>query len=436
MNTYRNVTSRRNIWAQLMSLRPSLRAFARAEAGAAAVYFVLTAPVWIGGLGLGFEVGTWYYLQQNLQSTADTVADSLAGRVGVGVRRAELQTLADALVAGAGFPGTATFDVTPDPSETVFSEGATVTVTVTRQVSRLLTGFFRPGNFEISSRAVASVTRATPGCVPALGKRGNDSLVVDTGSVSVSNCEVLSNSADDGFRIVAAATLTTDCARTAGHFFGKAPLVTCEGGPRQEAGFTLDPYANRTEPDLTGLTCTKTAYYTVNNTNPMPPNSGTIDGTPYWYFCGGLSILKNLTLQAGLYIIKGNSFELPATINLAGTGVTFYFAQGSSPLFYAPTPVSLNLRAPTTGPYAGILFFGGRQNAATNLISVASNSVLDGALYFPAALLMFTGSGSFGGCTQIIGRKVQLSGSFVAPGPCTSEGTVPIVASRNVTLTE
>src|SRR5690606_26946575 len=105
------------------------------ESGATAVYFGLTAPIWIGGVGLATEVGTWYYHEQQLQSTADAVADSLAGRIGTGADSEELQNIATQLLQNNMFnpaKSTIAVDINPPPVNGKFNDGTRVTITLTR----------------------------------------------------------------------------------------------------------------------------------------------------------------------------------------------------------------------------------------------------------------------------------------------------------------
>src|SRR3954451_8239877 len=97
MNLFERVRSVCSARMELRSIIPSrrVRAFLRTEGGAAAIFFVMTAPVWIGGMALGAEAGMWYFFQQHLQGTADAVADTVAARAGVGASKDELLALAD-----------------------------------------------------------------------------------------------------------------------------------------------------------------------------------------------------------------------------------------------------------------------------------------------------------------------------------------------------
>ena len=75
------------------------------------------------------------------------------------------------------------------------------------------------------------------------------------------------------------------------------------------------------------------------------------------------------------------------SIQLTGTGVTFYINSGA---FNISKFASLNLSAPTSGTYNGILFFQGSSNPPIQTITVNPGSTLEGILYFPNAELDFS----------------------------------------------
>lgn len=428
--------------------------FARTEGGAAAIYFVLSLPVWLGGLALGMEVGNWYFRRQELQTAADAVASSVAGRIGSAAPANELTLVANEILIRNNFnfaTGTSNVRITPDQSANpnpVFVNDTRVEVTLTRSIRRILTSLFLPGDFVINARSVAQVLRATPGCVLSLDRGGGFSLQVQgTANIQLPGCEALANSRGSGFFAQPGSALNADCARTAGTFWLQGQLnVTCQGGPRELAGFTLDPYADVQEPDWGSLNCryNNTDYTIRISTDQPPPMLDSLpDGRRYVYFCNGstFTIAKGTVLGDGAYffdtnarfVVEDGGFTVRALLS------TFYFRKGAFPQISAPN-TTLFLTAPRTGPQSGLVFFGARDNpfTGTNQIVSGPGTQLVGAIYFPASEVQFQSSGTLvAGCTQIIARSVILSGSWRARGPCVgAQGTRPIVASRIVRLTE
>jgi hypothetical protein len=91
----------------------------------------------------------------------------------------------------------------------------------------------------------------------------------------------------------------------------------------------------------------------------------------------------------------GLTMQIGATIN--GSGVTFYNygPAGGITMSYVSSSNSINLTAPTSGDYSGVLFFQDPQDTAAATLTGAQSwqTVLQGTYYFPTAAVKY----SFGG---------------------------------------
>jgi hypothetical protein len=68
-----------------------------------------------------------------------------------------------------------------------------------------------------------------------------------------------------------------------------------------------------------------------------------------------------------------------------------------------------------------------------------SGSVVEGAVYFPTSHVQFSGNSKTsggGGCTQVIGNTVELTGNSSLRSTCESSGTRDLLANRFVRLVE
>jgi Flp pilus assembly protein TadG len=200
-------------------------------------------------------------------------------------------------------------------------------------------------------------------------------------------------------------------------YIGSATVSGCTASPNPKALATPagDPLAYLTPPVAPGA-CTATG--------PFMASGGTISaGT---YPCGiQVTTGANVTFGAGTYIL-GNSAGVALNIGgpgpgnsaagaqVTGTDVTFYIASGQVLICTVATgPInsntgcanaaggvtSVNLTAPTAGPYAGILFYQDPNDSSNNPIgpgtaSIIGNDVngtgtttLEGVFYFPTAQL-------------------------------------------------
>jgi hypothetical protein len=205
--------------------------------------------------------------------------------------------------------------------------------------------------------------------------------------------------------------MSTDCVYTVGGAVTTTGLTLtgCEK-PIENAPPVADPFASVAEPDklhVQQLPC-RTLSYVSNSTYTFDRLAS---GQEAIRFCGGLEIKGTITLKPGLYIIDGGNFTVTAGAKLSGDGVTFFFANSAAAKLTGNGDIDLS--APTTGPYAGLLFFGSRHDTGlVHQVTGNSESTLEGNLYVPTGRIEFTGNSTVsGGCTQIIADQVVFTGN-------------------------
>jgi hypothetical protein len=96
----------------------------------------------------------------------------------------------------------------------------------------------------------------------------------------------------------------------------------------------------------------------------------------------------DVTFSPGTYIVT-NGISITGNQNVSGDGVTFYVAGGGVDIHGGG---NVTLTAPTTGTYAGILFYQSPSDTTAAVINGNSSSFFEGALYFPKASLDFSGT--------------------------------------------
>lgn len=113
------------------------------------------------------------------------------------------------------------------------------------------------------------------------------------------------------------------------------------------------------------------------------------------------------TLQSGVYCIDGN-FRLNATDNITGDGVVFR-VEGDIRWNGGAT---INLSAPTSGPFMGLLIFLPEGNTNEVEINGNSGSTFSGTILAPSAPISINGTGGVTGLnSQVIGYTVNLAGT-------------------------
>jgi len=99
----------------------------------------------------------------------------------------------------------------------------------------------------------------------------------------------------------------------------------------------------------------------------------------------------------------------------------------------------LNLSGPTSGTYAGVLFYQDRRasNSDGNRINGNANSSFQGAFYFPSQGLDFNGtSGMQTECVQIAARRVTFIGNSTIVNQCPPNSGAGAFSGLRVFLVE
>jgi hypothetical protein len=294
-----------------------------------------------------------------------------------------------------------------------------VEVRLTETVGRVFSQFFHGGAVGLQGRAVA---RGVPGatvCALALSPSANNALYAKgSASASFENCVAASNSSSNSSFHMQGATFAADCIYATGAYQstgGSNSLNLAECEEVQEGHDPLDdPYEDIDVPTAT-TACVDSG--TVQNTT-VTPTLNHISGMKYVRYCS-LTVKGNVHFDPGLYIVDG-AFTNTGNTSLTGTGVTFVIG-GDVTL---NGNLTMNLAAPTTGDYSGLLFFGDDDLTQESVkINGNASSVLQGAIYFQTGNLLFTGNSAVtDGCTQIIANTIEFSGNSGIRSSCDSAG--------------
>lgn len=432
--------------AAARTARAGVRELCTDTRGGAAVLAAIMFPVVIGGIGLGTEAGYWLLTKRKLQQTADVSVHAAGVRKRAGDTKAEMEAAALNVAREAGYePGTMMLN-DPPVSGAFAGDEDSVALKLEETHPRLFSSIFTDEPITITARAVARLTGGSTGCVLALSKTAPGAVTV-TGSTSVDleGCDVASNSnALDSFAMSGnSAAISAGCVYTVGESVATSNLSLTSCDTVQEyAAEVRDPYKDVEQPAVVG-SCQNRNVGSPNSTTSLTPMENHPSGVKSMRFCNGLDIKGKVNFGSGLYIIEGGDFTVNGgdvtssdLAQLESSGVTFYLAADAE-LSIAGNAL-LTLSAPSSGPFAGLLFFGSRSaTGVTNQISGNSGSTFHGAIYSPASHIEFHGnSKSSGGCTQVIGRTVTFTGNSNLQSSCPSAGTREIITNRQVRVVE
>lgn len=273
----------------------------------------------------------------------------------------------------------------------------------------------------------SATVKMNPGaqaCVLALDPHASAAVSLQGSTdVSMSSCVIAANSdAPDAASLGGSAQVSAGCVSTVGGTSGLSPPnanLTC-GAPLEHQYASFDPLADVVPPPYT--LC-------------LPvPNGKTYTLSPGTYCDKTLS--GNITLNPGVYILRGTTIKPGGNGSLNGQGVTIFLMEGAQTYINANEMV--NLSPPTSGPYAGITIFESHGNTSALTLNGGANSVISGFVYAPDAPISFAGNSDMSGqgdCLRLVGLTVQMTGNSSIKTDCTAVlGNREMYASRLITL--
>lgn len=396
----------------------ALRSLGRHERGQAVVMLALMLAGLLLAVGLAVDAGALYSVRRTAQVAADAAA--WAGAVvlydGGTSDAARAAALVDAQRNGHATGGTTSVTVFAPASAGPFAgDLRTVEVVIERSVR---TSFLGAGSLmSVRVRAVgAALPFRSAHAILALSRDAPEALRTDgLGSLRAQGGGVMVNSAHPQAAVIN------------GQGDIVAPYTSVVGGVSEHGNGEFSPSAT------TGATPAADPYKT------LPPPS--TDGLPVFsdtrvtatqvlrpgVYEGGITVTANgvAKLEPGTYVLRGGGLTVQGNGQLQNNddsdGTVFFVthdlypaAPGTCGAVLLAGNGAVELRAPTSGPYAGILFYQDRQ--CSNVLSIVGNGSLTsiaGTIYAPAAEVKLAGNGnaSLALDAQIIGNTVRWSGN-------------------------
>jgi Flp pilus assembly protein TadG len=404
--------------------------FLRDRSGAYAAMFGLVAPIFLGALTIGSESGLWYAAQSKMQGAADSAAISAAiGTIG-GDPNYTLE--AEAVAASNGFvngsSGTVVTVNNPPKSGPNAGTAGDIEVIIKQPQKLLFSSYFLNSPVVVQARAVAGPNGVV--CVQALSKTPLVSLVTGVAALAFANvladqCIVADNS--PGLVALTAAvfsSITAQKVKVVGGFLGLLGTVT---PTPVHAAATPDPFAGTTVPNISGLPCDPNSGKWITGTVTLSPGR----------YCGGLGVSGggNVTLSPGTYymdvatgLVGGFGLSVLLGGTVTGTGVTIVLT--SSALVNLPGLSLLgtvNLTAPTSGPYANLVLFDdlpallGVLPGPGLAFTLSPTVNLIGTIYAPHSVVTYAVNGGTthtGQCTRLIADTIVFAAGGTSFSKC------------------
>ena len=300
-----------------------------------------------------------------------------------------------------------------------------------------MVSLFREGLFDVGTHAVATLAGSGSACVLQTLANSMTGVSISNGAtVNLVQCGMDVNAlGSSALSVTGGAVLNAQFVSVTGSVTrSNGGVINATNGIKTGQPYVADPYAGVAAPTYSGCT--------YNKKSIGHSNSGRQYISPGVY-CNGLAFTNDaiVTMNPGTYIIDRGTFDVGGAVELTGTGVTIYLTK-STGTNYAEVVIGngaeVNLTAPTSGAFAGLIFFGDRNGPLSNTSNFGGGAALNltGSIYFPSQTVIFNnGISNPSGCTQLIAGKIQFTGGARFMNNCASTGVVS-VGGATVALVE
>ena len=392
----------------------------RNESGNALFLVALSFPVLIGTGGLATDTVQWTVWKREIQRQADSAA--LAGAYakaqgGDPTASATAEINRHSFVTLLGSP---TIESAPTAGSFAGNANA-VRVVLKMQKALPFSSMFLSSAPVLTADATAAVISNGNYCVISLEPTSATGVTMQGNASVTMGCGIATNS------------IASNAVTAGGSSSIFATPVAAVGGLQASAnyaaGTTLQPYSIAQPDPFAGLptpsvtTCSGKLSVAPNATQHVTNASGV---SCY----RGMDLKGTVSFDPGVYFIDGSSFSAGSQTVITGTGVTFILTSSnatSNPSTIATVDInggaSLQLTAPTSGTYKGVLFYQDRraQDSGSNTVNGNAGSKLQGAIYMASQAVSFSGdSGMTTECIQIVSRRVTFTGNTMIANNCPS----------------
>jgi hypothetical protein len=393
----------------MSSRNKEVRAAKRSESGQTLILTAAMLPLLIGVTGLAVDVGMLYHHKRRMQTAVDAAAMAGGG---------EMMRNRFSQIVSSGRAGSTTNGFTHGGSTTVnvyhppitgFYVGNVrfVEAQITQPSPTYFMQIFGWDEVNIVARAVAGAGANGEYCFYVLDPSMDDAFHAGSNADLNANCGVMVNSnSSRAMRTSSNSSVTASHVSVTGNYRMDGGLITPT--PDIDVPAAPDPLAYLQPPSVGA--CDHTNFHV---------NSGTVTASPGVY-CKGIKVNAGarVILDPGMYVLLGGGLELQSGAKLEGNGVTFFITAGTGNPYGTVSFQSgsqVELKAPTTGPYSGILFYqdpnAGSPNNTHHMES-HTNSYMEGALYFPTQVVRLHSQTSLEArYTLVVARSVDMMSS-------------------------
>lgn len=412
----------------------------RDRRGNALVVAGAALPLIIGSAGLATDTIQWVLWKRELQRLADSgaLAGVYAIKTGQGVgtcTNLSTPTYTDPVAYDIHTNNVISSDsnlncsVHNSPTSGAYStdpNAVQVDLSMHRDLS--FSGMFISSAPVIQASATATIVPSGKYCVVSL-ETGSVTGINAAGSTNVNlGCGMITNSTSLSAAVATGSSTVTATPIAA---VGGIPSSSNWGSGTVLQPFTVaqaDPFATLS-PTLPSGSCPNVTVQPSDvRTDTNNSTASTADDalSPGCY--GSLNLKGTVTLKPGIYFVDAGDFTVNsgAVVNCSGCTIVLSNKNASSSSIGTANlngGATINMTAPDTGAFAGVLFYQDRRATSDNnvMINGDSHSSFQGAFYFPKADLTFNGNaGMVTSCMQIVAKDVAFTGNSAISNTCPS----------------
>lgn len=412
-------------------------------------------PLVLGSAGLASDTIQWTLWKRQLQRGADSAA--MAGVYAISQDRA-VGTCSD--IAGSTYANPVAYDlkknlrvgitptcgVTNPPSVGGYTADVhAVRVSLAVQKKLSFSGLFMSSPPTITATATATIVPSGKYCVVSLEDQATTGINA-SGSTSLNlGCGMITNSTS-----MSAAVATGSAAVTASPIaaVGGIPASNNWGSGTILQPFTLaqeDPFANLPIPPYRPSDCKN---FPNNNPHDSLDLSSHPDHQSDDIVCykTDMFVQGDIVLGSAVYVLDSANLRMTNNdASLKCNGCTIILTSqnaASNPGSIGGVTINggeLDLIAPSTGTYAGVMIYQDRRATLNNNVTINGNnqSYMEGAFYFPRADLNFQGTAGMNtNCLQIVSRRVNFTGNSDISNVCPTGSGAKSFAGKKIRLVE
>lgn len=367
----------------------------------------------LAGVGLAIDYSDSVRTASNLQQALDSALVEIATHAPMGYSESELEQMGDEyfqsnLVSASAMSGVLEY--------LGVTAGAKGSLTFTGRGSTTHKSFFSTKfNTDIVRWSAVARAGGDPACVLSLSETASSAInLAGNTTALLDGCMLAANSRSSTSVVrTGSAEIDAACVQTVGETSGLSSSyvdLDC-GAPREHSFRTFDPLADVVPPSTSGagnLSFTTVAGKKHLSPGVYDPNKWNIN-------------VEDIVFEPGNYVFVGTQIKVTGNATLAGTGVTIFLMDGAS--IDVAANADINLKAPTSGDYKGILFYVDPDEEVTLKFNGGATSSLTGFVYNPGGSIEYAGNDTItsGECVRVVANTVKLTGNSTFKSDCSSE---------------